>query len=107
LSSAIRPPAQGGASSNLPQHGNLPENYQDMPPMVLPQYMFDITDFIADQIGKSGHNKWALSLLIPATSRENTIQKLVFGDQRFGNRSENQNKDNRLRLEITYATYND
>jgi len=103
LRGAITAPARVGGA-NMPQHGNLPLNYQNIS---LPQYTFDITDFIVEQLGRSGHNKWALSLIIPFDSRENTIQRLVFGNQDFWYKSENQSRDNRIILEIDYTISND
>jgi len=105
LSSAIRPPSSG---QNVgPQDGNLPENYRFIQSPNFPQYSFDVTDFVAHQLDKRGHEKWALSLVIPANARDNTIQRLVFGDQNFWYRNEHQSKDNQIKLEITYAVYND
>ena len=92
-----------------PQNGNLPENYRYIQRPDFPQYTFDITNFISNELGKSGHEKRALSLLISndTRERENTIQRLVFGNQNFWLNNENQSRENRIQLEITYAVYND
>jgi hypothetical protein len=106
LSDAIRPPSMGGSNTG-PQQGNLPENYQDIQSPDFPQYVFDVTDFIASQLGQVGYNKWALSLAIPTDARENTLQRLVFGDQQYEYKNESQSRTNRIKLEITYEVYND
>ena len=106
LSSAITLPS---SSSRTPvaQTGNLPKDYQNLWYPEFPQYSFDVTDFISSQLGKSGYNKWALCLLVPESSHGNTIQRLVFGNQDYWYKSENQSKDNRIKIEITYVVYND
>jgi hypothetical protein len=106
MGSAIRPPSAGNTNTGA-MDGSLPQNYQNMQSPNFPQYTFDVTDFISDQYGKRGSNKWALSLLIPDDARENTLQRLVFGDQNFYYRSEVQSRDNRIKLEIIYIVYND
>ena len=106
LSGAIRPPAAGGSNVG-PQNGNLPENYQMLFSPNFPQYSFDVTDFIASQLGKAGSDKWALSLVIPDDTRESTLQRLVFGNQNYWYRNEIQSRDNRIKLEIIYVAYND
>ena len=107
LSEAIRPPSMG--SNTGPQYGNLRTDYQNIQSPDFPQYTFDVTDFIASQMGKVGYYKWALSLIIPYDSRESTIQRLVFGNQNYAekNKTETQNKDNQIKLEVIYAVYND
>jgi len=106
LSSAIRPPSMGNSSSGA-QDGSLPANYHTMLSPAYPQYTFDVTDFIASQLGKTGYDKWALSLLIPDDSRDNTIQRLVFGNQNYWYKNEAQSRNNRIKLEITYVVYNE
>ena len=106
LSTAIRPPSTGGRDTG-PQDGNLPKNYQFMQSPDFPQYKFDVTDFISSQLGKAGYDKWALSLVIPEGDRETTLQRLVFGDQNYWYKSENQSRDNRIKLEIFYVAYDD
>ncbi|MDR1153116.1 MAG: DUF4270 domain-containing protein [Bacteroidales bacterium] len=105
LSSAIRPP--GGDTNTGVQTGNLPENYQNILRPDFPQYTFDITDFISTQLGKVGYSKWALSLIIPDDSRETTLQRLVFGDQKYWYRNDSQSMDNRIKVEVVYVVYND
>jgi len=102
LGSATMP---GG--NNTPQNGNLPGNYQDMQFPEYPQYKFDVTNFIASQLGKTGYNKWALSLIIPDSERRNTIQRLVFGNQKYWFQNENQSRYCQIRLEVFYMVYND
>ena len=105
LSSAIRLP---GSDQNAgAQDGGLPEGYQYIQKPYFPQYSFNVTDFISSQLGAVGYNKWALCLVIPQDSRENTLQRMVFGDQKFWFLSDNQSRDNRIRLEITYVAYNE
>ena len=96
--------ASGDAGS---QDGGLRVDYQNIQKPDFPQYSFNITDFISGQLGAVGHNKGELCLLIPETLHSNTIQRLVFGDQNFKYKGENQSKDNQIRLEITYMVYND
>jgi len=96
-----------GGSNPGAQFGNLPENYHRIESPNFPQYRFDVTGFISNQLGRTGHEKWALSLLVPNDTRENTIQRLVFGDQNFWFRSENQSRENRIKIEIKYTIYND
>ena len=109
---AIRPPSMGNTNTGA-MDGNLPANYQALQSPFFPQYTFDLTDFIASQIGAGGYDKWALSLLIPDTStspnesRENSIQRLVFGNQQFWYKNEIQSRDNRIKLEVIYIIYND
>ena len=107
LSAAIRPPAMSSNMNTGPQHGNLPANYQTILSPDFPQYSFDVTDFIASQLGKSGYDKWALSLLIPDESRETTLQRLVFGNQNYKYKDESQSKNNQIKIEITYVVYNE
>ena len=108
MGSAIRPPSVGGGVSSGPQHGSLPANYRNIQSPDLVQYTFDITDFIAGQLGRVGHEKWALSLLIADNERDNTIQRFVFGDQNFWwHDDERQSMDNRIKLEVTYEVYNE
>jgi len=106
LSSAIKPPSSGNQNAG-PQDGNLPQNYQLLQSPDFPQYTFDVTDFVASQIGKRGYDKWALCLVIPQESRETTLQRLVFGNQNFWYKNENQSRNNRIKLEIIYVAYND
>ena len=115
LSSAIKPPSAGNQNVG-PQTGNLPENYQDIQRPDFPQYSFDVTDFIVSQLGKVGYNKWALSLVIPPAKNEtesrsslseNSLQRLVFGDQRYWYKSEYLSKENQIKLEVIYVVYND
>ena len=91
------------------QNGNLPEKYQYIQSPDFPQYTFDITNFISNQLGKAGHEKWALSILISndTNERDNTVQRLVFGNQNYWYKNESQSRENRIKLEITYAVYND
>jgi len=103
----IKPPSMGNNPNAGPQDGNLPENYQNLQSPNFPQYSFDVTDFIANQIGKSGYEKWALSLLIPDGLRETSLQRLVFGNQNFWYKNEMQSRDNRIKLEVVYVVYND
>jgi len=107
LSQAIRPPSVGGGSNSVAQNGNLPDNYHTLLRPDFPQYTFDVTDFIASQLGKTGYDKWALSLIIPEDSRESTLQRLVFGNQNYWYRNESQSKNNQIKLEITYVVYNE
>lgn len=115
LSSAIKPPSMGNQNVG-PQTGNLPEDYDNIQRPDFPQYSFDVTDFIASQLGKTGYNKWALSLVIPpapnetnarSSISENTLQRLVFGDQKYWYRTEHLSKENQIKLEVTYVVYND
>jgi hypothetical protein len=106
LSGAIKPPSSGNQNASA-MDGNLPKNYELLQSPDFPQYSFDVTDFIASQIGKTGYNKWAISILIPYDSRETTLQRLVFGDQNYWYKSENQSKDNQIKLEVIYVVYND
>ena len=106
LSGAIKPPSSGNQTSGA-LDGNLPKNYHLMQSPEFPQYTFDVTDFISSQLGKSGYNKWALSILIPDDSRETTLQRLVLGDQHYWYKNENQSRNNRLKLEIFYQALND
>ena len=115
LSSAIKPPSMGNQNVG-PQSGNLPEDYQNIQSPDFPQYSFDVTDFIASQLGKVGYDKWALSLVIPpapnetssmSSLSENTLQRLVFGDQEYWYKSEHLSKDNQIKLEVIYVVYND
>jgi len=109
---AIRPPSMGNSNVG-PMDGNLPANYQSLPNPYLPQYTFDVTDYIADQIGATGYNRWALSLLIPDASSSPeanygiAIQRLVFGNQNYWYKNELQSRDNRIKLEVIYIVYND
>ena len=98
-----------GGNTTTPQNGNLPKNYQNMQIPEFPQYTFDLTSFISNQLGKTGHHKWALSLIIPTDARSNTIQRLVIGNQNFmlQNNNETQSKDCRIKLEVSYMIYND
>ena len=105
LSGAIKLPMSG--NQNAEQEGNLPKNYQIMQGPYFPQYTFDVTDFISSQLGKVGYEKWALCLIIPEDSRETTIQRLVFGNQDYWYKNENQSRDNRIKLEIIYVAYNE
>ncbi len=105
LSSAIRPP--GSNTNSGAQTGNLPVNYQYIQRPDFPQYTFDITDFMSSQLGKVGYDKWALSLLISDDSRETTLQRLVFGDQKYWYGNDSQSQDNRIKVEVTYVIYND
>jgi hypothetical protein len=105
LSSAIKPPSSN--QNTGAQDGNLPKNYHLMQSPEFPQYTFDVTDFISSQLGKSGYDKWALSLLIPVDEHETTLQRLVFGDQNYWYKNENQSRDNRIKLELIYEVYND
>ena len=109
MGSAIRPPAAAGGGANTgPQFGNLPEHYREIQSPDFAQYTFDVTDFIASQLGRVGHEKWALSLLIPDGERENTIQRLIFGDQNFlWHNDEGRSRENRIKLEVNYVVYND
>jgi len=106
LSDAIRPPSMGYQNTG-PQIGNLPEDYRNIQRPYFPQYSFDVTEFIASQLGKTGYNKWALSLIIPGDSRESTLQRLVFGDQKYWYKSEHLSKENQIKLEVIYVVYND
>ena len=115
LSSAIKPPSMGNQNVG-PQTGNLPENYQNIQRPDFPQYSFDVTDFIASQLGRVGYEKWALSIVIaPAPNEtnsqsmlsENTLQRLVFGDQKYWYKSEHLSRDNQIKLEVNYVVYND
>ena len=106
LSEAIKPPSMGGSNATA-QDGNLPANYHALLSPDYPQYTFDVTDFVASQLGKRGYNKWALSLIIPRDSRENTLQRMVFGNQNYWYKNESQSKNNRIKLEITYVVYNE
>ena len=107
MGSAIRPPSMGSSMNTGALDGNLPANYQTLLSPYFPQYTFDITDFIASQLGTRGYDKWALSLLIADESRENTLQRLVFGNQNYWYKNEVQSRDNRIKLEIIYKVYND
>jgi hypothetical protein len=102
------------SSGYTAQSGNLPKNYQDIKNPDFPQYSFDVTGFISQQLGKTGYDKWALCLVIPPEPNErasqlseNTVQRLVFGDQNYWYKTESQSENNRVKLEIIYATYND
>jgi hypothetical protein len=103
--SAIGPP--GGNQQAAAQDGNLPADYQNLQSPNFPQYTFDVTNFIASQIGKSGFDLWALSLLIPDNARENSFQRLVIGNQNYWYKNDVQSNDNRIKLEIVYMVYND
>ena len=115
LGKAIETPSMGNRSLG-PQSGNLPEDYQNIQRPDFPQYTFDVTDFIAFQLGKAGYDKWALSLVIPPSPNEtssmssiseNTLQRLVFGDQKYWYKSEHLSRENQIKLEVTYVVYND
>ena len=106
LSDAIKPPSMGYQNTG-PQLGNLPADYQHIQRPDFPQYTFDVTEFIASQLGKTGYNKWALSLIIPGDSRETTLQRLVFGDQKYWYKSERLSMENQIKLEVIYVVYND
>ena len=114
MGGAIRAPSSGGNSGA--QYGNLPENYQNIISPDFPQYKFDVTEFISNQLGKIGYDKWALCIVIPPAQNERTtqsqfsessIQRLVFGNQDFWYKTENQSKDNQVKLEVFYEVYND
>ena len=107
LSDAIQPPSMGLSQNTGTQLGNLPENYQNIQRPDFPQYSFDVTDFIASQLGKAGYDKWALCLLIPTDTRETTLQRLVFGDQNYLYKTESLSRENRIKLEVIYVVYND
>ena len=96
----------GGSTATL-QDGSLPANYQYMQIPEFPQYTFDVTAFIANQLGKTGYNKWALSLIIPVDLSTRSIHRLVFGNQNYWYKSENQSKDCQIKLEVNYMVYND
>ena len=106
LSSAIRPPSMSNSTTGA-QDGNLPANYYTILSPNFPQYTFDVTDFVASQLGKTGSDKWALSLLIPDDSRDNTLQRLVFGNQNYLGTNERQTRNSRIKLEIIYVVYNE
>ena len=115
LSSAIKPPSMGNQPT-APQMGNLPEDYRNIQRPNFPQYSFDVTDFIASQLGKRGYEKWALSIVIPPAPNEttsmsmlseNTLQRLVFGDQKYWYRTEHLSRENQIKLEVIYVVYND
>jgi len=106
MGSAIRPPSMGNTNQGA-MNGNLPANYQALQSPLFPQYTFDVTDFIASQLEATGYDKWALSLLISDDARENTLQRLVFGNQNFWYKNEMQSRDNRIKLEVVYLVYND
>ena len=115
-SSSLIGDALSTGSNMPPQYGDLPADYHYIQRPEFPQYTFDISHFISTQLGRTGHEKRALSLLIPneviynsGRERENTLQRLVFGDQHFllPNGDERHSRDNRIKLEITYGVYND
>jgi len=107
MGSAIRPPSMGSSMNTGALDGNLPVNYQNLQSPYFPKYTFDITDFIASQLGAEGFDKWALSLLISDDARESTLQRLVFGNQKYWYKNEMQSRDNRIKLEVVYKIYND
>jgi len=102
LSAAIKPPSSSGNQNTGPQEGNLPKDYQLLQSPLFPQYTFDVTDFISSQLGKTGYNKWALCLVIPADERETTLQRLVFGNQNYWYKSEYLSRNNQIQLEVFY-----
>jgi hypothetical protein len=111
--SAIKTSSGSGA---VTQTGNLPKDYRNILNPEFPQYSFDVTDFISNQLGKAGYDKWALCLVIPPELNENgyqrqfsesSVQRLVFGNQKYWDKTESQSKNNRVKLEIFYAVYND
>ena len=106
LSGAIKPPSSNDRNTG-PQDGNLPKNYHLLESPFFPQYTFDVTDFIASQLGKKGYEKWAICLAIPDGSRETTLQRLVFGNQEYWYNNEVRSRDNRIKLEIIYEATND
>jgi hypothetical protein len=106
LGEAIKPPSSDNTNTP-PLDGNLPEKYQNIQSPNFPQYTFDVTNFIDEQLDKAGHNKWALGLIIPENARETTLQRLVFGDQNYWYKNENQSRDNRIQLVVIYQAYNE
>ncbi len=109
LSSAIRPP--GSSTNTGAQNGSLPADYQYLQSPDFPQYKFNVTDFISSQLGKSGYNKWAISLLIPEGNQNgsplnNSLQRLVFGDQKYEYIGNAPSADNQIELQVTYVVYN-
>ena len=107
MGTALGPPSMSGSRIGT-QFGNLPEDYRNIQSPNIPHYTFDVTDFIAGQLGAVGHEKWALSIIIADEARENTIQRLVFGDQNYPFTGDQSLRiDNQISLEITYAAYND
>ncbi len=85
--------------------GNLPSNYRYYDN---PSYQFDITSFIQTQMGATGYSKWAINLVTPLeqTTSFLTLERLVFGDQKYFHRSELQSKAYRIELQITCSIYN-
>ncbi len=87
----------GGTSSSASVlTGNLDSNY--------PNYVFDITSFISEQMGKIGYSKWALSVSIPRDEQNTTLYRLVFGDQNYWYKN-NESRDYQVQLRVTYVTY--
>ena len=84
--------------------GNLPANYRIQR---YPHYSFNITDFISDQLGKFGNNSIDLFVAIPNDSENSTIQRLLFGDQKFIHPGNIPDFENQVQLRIDYITYND
>jgi len=115
LSAAIKPPSMGNQNVG-PQTGNLPEEYQNIQRPDFPQYSFDLTDYVASQLGKVGYEKWAVALVIPPAQNEinsqsflseSTLQRLVFGDQKYWYKSEHLSRENQIKLEVIYVVYHD
>ena len=84
--------------------GNLPANWRQQ---LTPYYSFDITDYISDQLGKWGNNIRNLNVAIPTDSEATTIQRLLFGDQKFTYPGNIPDSENQIQLRIVYVTYND
>ncbi|MDR1673352.1 MAG: DUF4270 domain-containing protein [Bacteroidales bacterium] len=99
--------------------GNLNGTGKDKNVHELCYYDFDITNFITSQLGATVYDQLSLSVDFPdppgnpssayvAYSKSNTpFQRLIFGDQDFFYKSEEQSKDNQIMLELVYSIYHE
>ena len=92
--------ASGGSQALT---GNLPENWRYQQ---YPCYSFDITDYIASQYDQWGYNKRDLNIAIPEDDEATTIQRLLFGNQKFKYLGNIPDIENQVQLKIVYLTYN-
>ena len=100
--SALSERVSSGGSQTLT--GNLPANWRYQ---LTPYYSFNITDYIASQLGKWGYNKRDLNVAIPQDEEATTIQRLVFGNQHYKYPGNIPDIANQVQLRIVYLTYND
>ena len=95
-------------SYNQSMNGNLTVNYQFGESTY---YSYDITSFLRSQLGAYDNYKYYLSLRFSDADFQNTMQRVVIGDQRHlvevnsGNGA--QTIFSRVELQIFYTIYND